>query len=188
MSTYFDFKTISELIGDNYYRQQKEFTLEELAQYDGSNGKPAYVAIDGIVYDLSKEPTWAGGTHFGYAAGQNLTDEFKSCHGTSTLKNLPKVGVLTVNNSRNPVSMNEGVIQDKSKFTPDDWVKFITPLVDRALAEAKAGINPEHLYQEFILSGILVGLGKNPQEAIDQVEEWEKDGTSQLLAKSKMNK
>jgi hypothetical protein len=26
------------------------------------------------------------------------------------------------------------------------------------------------------------------QEAIDQVEEWEKNGTSQLLAKSKMNR
>ena len=66
--------------------------------------------------------------------------------------------------------------------------KFITPLVNRAIAETKIGINPEHLYQEFILSDVLVGLGKNPQEAIDQVEEWEKNGTSQLLAKSKMNR
>ncbi|PRR83455.1 hypothetical protein CLVI_10040 [Clostridium vincentii] len=33
MSIYFDFKTINELIGDNYYREQKEFTLEELSQY-----------------------------------------------------------------------------------------------------------------------------------------------------------
>ncbi|BCZ44479.1 hypothetical protein psyc5s11_05460 [Clostridium gelidum] len=189
MAAYFDFKTINELIGDNYYRQQKEFTLEELAQYDGSNGKPSYVAIDGIVYDLSKVSAWKGGKHFdGNTAGKDLTAQFKSCHGMSTLKNLPKVGVLTVNNSRNPVAMNEGIIQDKSKFTPDDWVKFITPLVNRAMAEAKAGINPEHLYQEFILSGVLVGLGKNPQEAIDQVEEWEKNGTSQLLANSKMNR
>lgn len=180
MSIYFDFKTINELIGDNcYYRQQKEFTLEELAQYDGSNGKPAYVAIDGVVYDLSKVSAWAGGKHFGgNIAGKDLTAQFKSCHGISTLKKLPQVGVIKVDN---------GVRQDKSKFTPDDWVNYITPLVNRALAEAEQGINPEHLYQEFILAGVLVGLGKNPQEAIDQVEEWETDGTSQLLAKSKMN-
>jgi hypothetical protein len=38
----------------------------------------------------------------------------------------------------------------------------------------------------FILSGVLVGLGKTPQEAIEQVEQWERDGTSQLLAQSKM--
>lgn len=195
MSIYFDFKTISELIGDHYYREEREFTLEELAQYDGSNGKPAYVAVDGIVYDLSNVSAWAEGMHFNLTAGKDLTEQFNSCHGMSTLKTLPKVGVLKVNNSMNTVPMNKGARQvksnltpDKSKFTPDDWVEFITPLVNRALAEAKQGINPEHLYQEFILSGVLVGLGKSPQEAIDQVEEWEKNGTSQLLVKSKMNR
>jgi hypothetical protein len=78
--------------------------------------------------------------------------------------------------------------QDTSKFTPDDWVRYITPLVNRALAESKEGINPEHLYQEFILSGVLVGLGKKPDEAIEQVEDWEKTGTSKLLAMSKMSR
>ncbi|WP_300382059.1 ferritin-like domain-containing protein [Clostridium sp.] len=103
-------------------------------------------------------------------------------------------------NTENNASMNTGMnprmirswyrdsIEDKSKFTPDDWVRYITPLVNRALAEAKGGINPEHLYQEFILSGVLVGLGKEPLDAIEQVEEWEKTGESQLLAKSKMNR
>ncbi len=78
--------------------------------------------------------------------------------------------------------------QDTANFTPDDWVKYITPLVNRELAEAKEGINPEHLYQEFIFAGVLVGLGKKPQEAIDQVEDWEKTGTSKLLAMSKMSR
>ena len=133
-------KLLEELIGDNYYREQKEFTLEELAQYDGSNGKPAYVAIEGIVYDLSKVPAWNGGKHFdGNTAGKDLTAQFKSCHGMSTLKNLPKVGVLKVNNGMNAVPMNKGIRKDKSEFTPDDWVEFITPLVNRAIAEAKAG-------------------------------------------------
>ena len=54
MSIYFDVKTIRELIGDNYYREQRKFTLEELSQYDGSNGKPAYVAIEDIVYKLNR--------------------------------------------------------------------------------------------------------------------------------------
>lgn len=79
-------------------------------------------------------------------------------------------------------------IKNTADFTPDDWVKYITPLVNRALAEAKEGINPEHLYQEFILSGVLVGLGKTPQEAIEQVENWENTGTSKLLAMSKMSR
>jgi len=68
----------------------------------------------------------------------------------------------------------------------DDWVEYITPLVERALAETKEGINPQHLYQEFILSGVLVGLGYTPEDAIRQVEDWEKTGESKLLAASKM--
>ena len=187
MLMHFDFITIKELMGDNYYRE-KEFTLEELSQYDGSNGKPSYVAVEGEVYDLSKKEKWAGGEHFGLIAGKDLTEQFKSCHGMSQIiDNLPRVGIVKINNAMNSVANNNGVMQDKSKFTPDEWVEYITPLVNRALAETKAGINPEHLYQEFILSGVLVGLGKTPQEAIEQVEEWENNGTSQLLAKSKMN-
>jgi predicted heme/steroid binding protein len=74
---------------------QKEFTLEELAQYDGSGGKPAYVAVNGIVYDVSNEATWGGGTHFGLYAGKDLTAQFKGCHGMeSILGKLLKVGEL----------------------------------------------------------------------------------------------
>lgn len=106
---------------------------------------------------------------------------------TDEIKHSSKYNYLfTLNRSLNVPSTNRALVQDTSKFTPDDWVRYITPLVTRALAEAKEGINAEHLYQEFILSGVLVGLGKTPQEAIEQVEQWERDGTSQLLAKSKM--
>ncbi|WP_300382060.1 cytochrome b5 domain-containing protein [Clostridium sp.] len=113
MAIYFDVKTIREITGNKFYRQSKdftleefsqydknnrqprEFTLEELSQYDGSNGKAAYVAVEGIVYDLSNEKTWVGGTHFGLVAGRDYTEEFKSCHGNNkVLKNLPRVGVL----------------------------------------------------------------------------------------------
>jgi len=76
-------------------RQNKEFTLSELAQYDGTMGKPAYVAVNGIVYDLSAKSKWSGGTHFGLTAGKDLSPQFESCHGVSTkLATLPKVGVL----------------------------------------------------------------------------------------------
>ena len=38
------------------------------------------------------------------------------------------------------------MVNSTANYTPDDWVKYITPLVNRALAEAKEGINPEHLW------------------------------------------
>lgn len=194
MSIYFDFKTINELTEVNYYRQEKEFTLEELSQYNGSDGNPAYVAIEGIVYDIGNTMTWSGGTHFGLTAGQDLTSQFNSCHGiVDILNSAPKVGVLIDDDNMNYMSdtnnMNfqynmpkkRQVNQDKSKFTPDDWIRYITPLVTYALREPSKIMNTQNLYQKVILMGVLVGLGKTPQEAINQVRDWQDMGVSQIL-------
>ncbi|WOO38357.1 cytochrome b5 domain-containing protein [Anaerocolumna sp. AGMB13020] len=75
----------------------KVFTVSELAGYDGSQGRPAYVAVNGIVYDVTDRPPWAGGMHFaGLRAGKDLTAQFTSCHRgmESVLTQLPVVGTL----------------------------------------------------------------------------------------------
>lgn len=74
----------------------RQFTNEELSQYDGSNGRPAYVAVNGIVYDVSLEATWGGGTHFSIYAGHDLTAQFNGCHlgRTEILGKLPQIGLL----------------------------------------------------------------------------------------------
>ncbi|MCB2294541.1 heme/steroid-binding protein [Clostridium algoriphilum] len=75
--------------------RQQTFTLEELSKYNGIGGNPAYVAINGIVYDVSSVKAWAGGVHFGVSAGKDVTEEFNTCHGDSKiLDKLPKVGVV----------------------------------------------------------------------------------------------
>ena len=83
--------------------------------------------------------------------------------------------------SGNTMPTNTQVKQDTSKFTPDDWIRYITPLVTYALRETTQEMNTELSYQKFILLGVLVGLGKTPQEAINQVQEWQNTGASQLL-------
>ena len=76
-------------------RQTKEFTLDELTQYDGTMGKPAYVAVNGIVYDVSANSKWSRAVHHGLTAGKDLSLEFESCHGAANnLAKLTKVGVL----------------------------------------------------------------------------------------------
>lgn len=91
----YDYILYLSLANKDFYRQVREFTLSELAQFDGSMGKPAYVAVNGIVYDVSNNAVWGGGTHFGLDAGKDLTPEFQSCHGMeSILAKLPKVGIL----------------------------------------------------------------------------------------------
>ena len=74
----------------------KTFTLEELAAYNGKDGNPAYVAVDGIVYDVTNSNFWRNGGHNGFSAGNDLTTEIKekSPHGVDNLKRVPVVGEL----------------------------------------------------------------------------------------------
>ncbi|WP_299094778.1 cytochrome b5 domain-containing protein [uncultured Metabacillus sp.] len=75
---------------------QRTFTIGELATFDGKNGRPAYVAVNGIVYDVTNNRAWAAATHFGLIAGKDYTQEFASCHAgqQSILATLPVVGRL----------------------------------------------------------------------------------------------
>lgn len=85
---------IKELIKDQ--RAELILTKEELLKFDGSNGNPAYVAIDGIIYDVTKNRTWLDGVHFGLVAGRDLTEEINSCHDNkeAILSKLTPVGKL----------------------------------------------------------------------------------------------
>ncbi|MPM68958.1 hypothetical protein SDC9_115895 [bioreactor metagenome] len=76
----------------------REFTPEELKEYyNGENGRPAYVVIDQIVFDVSNIGSWGGGTHFGIYAGENHTEVFNRHHlgNIQLLKDrVPMVGYL----------------------------------------------------------------------------------------------
>ena len=76
--------------------QPLELTLAELAMYNGLNGNRAYIAVSGIIYDVTDSPLWPNGNHNGYQAGQDLTNQILnvSPHGLSTLSGIPIVGVL----------------------------------------------------------------------------------------------
>jgi predicted heme/steroid binding protein len=71
-----------------------ELTLEELKQFDGKGGRKAYIAVEGIIYDVSGNLNWFRGNHNGYEAGRDLTLEIDtlSPHGRSKLLDVPKVG------------------------------------------------------------------------------------------------
>jgi predicted heme/steroid binding protein len=71
------------------------FTLAELAKYNGQNGAASYIAVDGIVYDVSAY--FRNGNHHGYSAGQDLTDAFYDEHSISILRDCEVIGTLEGN-------------------------------------------------------------------------------------------
>jgi len=73
----------------------KTFTVAELKTYDGQNGNPAYVAISGVVYDVTNANKWSNGKHQTVSAGMDLTSSLPSSpHGTKVLAGLTVVGAL----------------------------------------------------------------------------------------------
>lgn len=74
---------------------ERLFTSEELSRYNGRDGNPAYVAVNGTVYDVTGNAAWGGATHFGLAAGTDVTSQFASCHtGQPILSKLKVVGKM----------------------------------------------------------------------------------------------
>ncbi len=72
-------------------------TVDELARYDGLEGRKAYIAVDGIVYDVTDIRQWEGGLHQGrFQAGKDYSEEIRteSPHGTGMLARAVKVGIL----------------------------------------------------------------------------------------------
>jgi len=74
----------------------KEFDSEELAGYNGENGKPVYLAYQGYVYDVSDSKLWHGGMHMRrHHAGRDLTADIQAApHEPDVLERYPKVGIL----------------------------------------------------------------------------------------------
>jgi predicted heme/steroid binding protein len=71
-------------------------TLAELAQNNGQNGRPAYVAVNGTIYDVTESPRWQNGQHPpDHQAGMDLTEELASApHVRAVVERFPVVGRL----------------------------------------------------------------------------------------------
>lgn len=73
----------------------KEFTTGELSEFDGKEGRPAYVAYQGVVYDVGDSPMWGGGDHEGmHAAGRDLTAEHDDAPHDVYVTDFRQVGTL----------------------------------------------------------------------------------------------
>jgi len=115
---------------------QTTFTASQLSQYDGKGGHPAYVALKGVVYDVSLvKKLWVNGSHTvcsGCIAGTDITslwDYAPSTHfSPGFLGIFPKVGTL-VADAPPPVmpppvhasSKHESVRYDFTRYAHDGY-------------------------------------------------------------------
>lgn len=71
-------------MNDSTLSQERLFTERELQQFDGTRGKPAYIAYDGVVYDVAASPLWRGGLHQElHYAGIDLTRTLRKAPHTA---------------------------------------------------------------------------------------------------------
>ena len=66
-----------------------EFTKETLSNYDGKNGRPAYIAV-------TNNSHWVNGEHHGMRAGRDVSFDLTntSPHGAKVLVHTNKVGTF----------------------------------------------------------------------------------------------
>ncbi len=77
-------------------QEPRKISTTELAQNNGQDGKPAYIAFRGKVYDVSDSAFWLYGDHMGtHQAGKDLTSEIELApHREEVLQRMKEVGVL----------------------------------------------------------------------------------------------
>jgi len=73
-----------------------DLTPEELAACDGTEGRPAYFAFNGKIYDASQSRLWKQGVHMGrHNAGGDLTEALSLApHGPDKISAMRLVGAL----------------------------------------------------------------------------------------------
>ncbi len=80
-------------------KTEGKFSSEELAYFDGKDGKPAYVAYKGDVYEVTHSVFWHAGQHvLKHSAGMDLTSSMAIApHDDNVLNGFIKKGILIKN-------------------------------------------------------------------------------------------
>ena len=76
--------------------EQKKVTKQELEENNGKDGKPAYFAYKGKVYDVTQSSFWIDGDHIGmHQAGRDLSEELEMApHKEENFQRVKLVGDL----------------------------------------------------------------------------------------------
>lgn len=93
-------------------------TRQELTHYDGREGRKAYAAVNGKVYDFTASKLWPGGDHQGqHQAGTDLTEALRQApHVRAVIERFPVVDELvdvappSPQNDKTPIIIGAAVL------------------------------------------------------------------------------
>lgn len=90
-------------------KSKRDLTPEELHSFDGKEGNPAYIAYNGIIYDVTGSRLWKNGSHLlKHLAGHDLTDALKTApHGEEKIISMPQAGRLIPSEGKSTVPFYE---------------------------------------------------------------------------------
>lgn len=97
---------------DIKFQEPKEYyTADELRNFDGAKGHPAYVAFNNKIYDVSKSIFWKDGKHFGkHSAGTDLTGMLDQApHSEEKLQGLDQIGKLALTKTKKEITSQKRV-------------------------------------------------------------------------------
>lgn len=92
-------------------KESQDLTLDDLSQFDGKDGRPAYIAYKGLIYEVTKSKFWKDGSHLKkHLSGSDLTDVLKTApHGEEKILSMPQVGKLILTMEKPPRPFHEGL-------------------------------------------------------------------------------
>lgn len=92
-------------------RGRQDLTVDELQSFDGKEGRPAFVAFGGKVYDVTQSKLWKDGSHARkHVSGHDLSDALKTApHSGDKVLAMPVVGKLISSGANIPRQLPERV-------------------------------------------------------------------------------
>jgi predicted heme/steroid binding protein len=74
---------------------EKLYSKNQLALRNGTDKEEIWVALNGVIYDVSASRLWKNGKHYEHWAGQDLSDELKDApHTEKVFEKFEIIGKL----------------------------------------------------------------------------------------------